>query len=80
MCSEQGKCLQGRQPSGYLEGQKNWQTETSLPLNSIQIKEVTGMYHISEKDRGGRIKEKEKWPRLYENFISKECKLIKAQV
>lgn len=52
MCSEQGKCLQGRQPSGYLEGQKNWQTETSLPLNSIQRKEVTGMYHISEKDGG----------------------------
>lgn len=52
MCSEQGKCLHGRQPSGYLEGQKNWQTETSLPWNSIQRKEVTGMYHISEKDRG----------------------------
>lgn len=50
MCSERRKYLHARQASRYVEGQKNWQTETGLPLNSVQRKEVTGIYHINEKD------------------------------
>lgn len=81
MCSEQSKYLHSRQTSRYLGGQTNWQKETSLPLNSIQRKEVAGIYHINEKDSERfKKKKKEKWPRLYENIISKECKRVKAQV
>jgi len=58
-CAEQGKYLHGTQASSYLEGQKNWQTETRLPVNSIQRKKLTGIYHINEKD-SERLKRKKK--------------------
>lgn len=49
-CSEQCKCLPARQASRYLQFQKNWQTETNLSMNSIQLKEMPGFHHINKTD------------------------------
>lgn len=49
-CSEQCKCLPGRQAGRCLRFQKNWQTETKLPMNSMQLKEMPGLCHYNKMD------------------------------